>query len=162
MVVLMPHVISITLYRYSTWCILKLWRNHSIYCRYTVHKIYLTKYCLYHYTYTTLSCLAATNQSIHSGNSPTLKDGSTGGDLIYKFSKLMLRRHKNLRKDMRSCIVASLLRYWSKIESLIQGELSGKFTGKRGETTSFCWWYSDMLRFFEHFRICTSILDEIY
>ena len=131
MVVFIPHGISITLYRYTTWYILKLWRNHSICCKYIVYNIYLTKYCLYHYTYMTPSCLATMNQSIHSGNSSTLKDVSTGGDLIYKSSKLMLRRHKNLRKDTRSFIVASLLRYWGKIESLIQSEPLEKFAEER-------------------------------
>ena len=136
MVVLIPYDISITLYRYSTWCILKLWRNHSIWCRYTVHNIYLTKYCLYHCTYMTLSCLATMNQSIHRKNSPTLNYVSTGGDLIYKLFKQMMRHHTNLRKDVRSFTFASLLRYWSKIESLIQSEPSGKFTGKK-KTTLF-------------------------
>ena len=34
------------------------------------------------------------NQSIHSGNYPTLEDMYTGGDLIYESPKLMLGRYK--------------------------------------------------------------------
>ena len=86
----------------------------------------------------TLSCLTTTKQSIHSGNYPTLKDVSTVSNLLYKFCKLMLRHHENLRKDVRSFTFASLLRYWRKIESPIQSEPSGKFMGKRKNYIIMC------------------------
>ena len=68
---------------------------------------------------------------IYGGNTPTLHDVRTGGDLVFKFSKILLRRHENLSKGVRDFIVANVLRYWKDIESLIQSKPSGKYVGEQ-------------------------------
>ena len=68
-------------------------------------------------------------QGIHGDNPPTLKDVCTGGYPAFKFSRMMLGRHKYLSKDVRDFIVANMLRHWTEIELLIQSEPYWKFFG---------------------------------